>query len=290
MTRPTLAVVHTIRGSFAPSSIAALLAQSVAVVVVALESPAALRIPAMIVLLLIPGAALVRLLTGPAAGASADRAVRLPLSVLLGILLWLAVALLLDAFGIALRPPTLALGAGITGLALLVLAGVARRPARQSSTPQAVAARTTKTLRSAVAVAGAALVIVAAACGAAMMLGKPVERYTTLGFVDSKPFTGEIPAITQGQTVRLNWVLRGVGCIPSSALTSVRLTVDGDAVGDIAVDIDGDADQTLTGAVTFTAPIEPGRHTVELAVLPAAGDGTPLPEPGYVSTFLEVDK
>jgi hypothetical protein len=141
-----------------------------------------------------------------------------------------------------------------------------------------------------VAVAGAALVMVAATCGAVMMVGKPVERYTTLGLLDSKPFTGEVPAITQGQTVRVNWVLRGVGCVPSPALTSVRLTVDGNAMDDIAVDIDGDADLTLTGAVTFTAPIEPGRHTVELAVLPAAGDGTPLPEPGYVSTFLEVQQ
>jgi hypothetical protein len=73
-------------------------------------------------------------------------------------------------------------------------------------------------------------------------------------------------------------------------LTSVRLTVDGKAVGDIAVDIDDDRGEVLTGAVTFTAPITPGRHMVELTALPTADDGTALPAPGYVSTYLEVDQ
>jgi hypothetical protein len=272
------------------TSIAAVAASGLAVVVVVLESPVVLRVPALIVLLLIPGAALARLLSGDTADSPGDRAVRSLLSVLLGVLLWLAVALLLVGVRISLTPPNLALGVGATALVLVILAGTRLRPAAGSRTPLAVAARVTRTARSAMSVTTTAVVIVAAACCASTMISKPVERYTTLRFVDSLPFAGEVPGVTPGQAVRLNWVLRGVGCVPSPALTSVRLTVDGKAVGDVAVDVGSDTGGTLTGAVTFTAPIAPGRHTVELAALPAADGGTPLPEPGYISTFLEVDE
>jgi hypothetical protein len=272
----------------APSSIPAFIATSVAIIIVALDMPAALRIPAMVVLLWVPGTALARLLTGNVTSGHGDRALRIPLSVLFGILSWLAVALLLNVCGIPLGPRSLALGAGATGLVLVSVAGVQHHPARDATGPLAVAEGVTKTLRSGAGVAVTALVVAAATCCAAMMITKPVDRYTMLGFRDSKPFNGEVPNVTRGKAVRLNWVLRGVGCDPSPTLTSVRLTVDGKAVGDIAVDIDDDRGEVLTGAVTFTAPITPGRHMVELTALPTADDGTALPAPGYVSTYLEV--
>jgi hypothetical protein len=294
MTRPTDAAVAKVRSFLAlsPSSIAAVVASGSALVVVALESPMALRVPALVVLLWVPGAALVRLLAGDTIGSPGDRAVRIPLSVLLGILSWLAVAMLLNGFRISVGPTSLALGVATTGLVLVILAGIRRRPTARSSTPPAVAARVSGALRSGASLAAAAAVIVAATCCATTLISKPVERYTTLGLVDSKPFAAEIPAVRRGQTVRLNWVLHAVGCVPSPELTSVRLTVDGNAVGDVAVDIngDGDTDGTLTGAATFTAPKLAGRHLVELAVLPTADGGGPLPAPGFVSTFLEVQR
>lgn len=292
MTPRPKTTAYAMRGvrAFAPSSIAAVVAVSVAIVIVALESPVALRIPALLALLCIPGAALVRLLTRNVVDNPNDRAVRIPLSVLLGILLWISVALLLNAFGIPLGPMSLALGAGVTGLVLVVLAEFRHHPARDASSPRALAEKVTKTLRSGAGLALTTLAIAAAACCAVLIVGKPVDRYTTLAFVDNKPFTGEVPIVTPGEAIRLNWVLRGVGCVPSPTLTSVRLTVDGNAVGDIAVDIDDDHDGILTGAITFTGPIVPGRYEVELAALPAADDGIALPAPGYVSTYLEVEQ
>jgi hypothetical protein len=272
------------------STSAVVAALGVAVMIVVLESPVVLRVPALTVLLLIPGVALARLLTGDSPGSLGDRAVRIPLSVLLGILLWLAVALLLNVLRIYLGAKSLAFGVGTTGLVLVIVTGIRAQRTPGSSTPGAVAARVAKAVRSGTAVATTAVVIVTAAYCATAMISWPVERYTTLGFVDSKPFAGEVPGVASGQAVRLNWMLRGVGCAPSPTLTSVRLTVDGNAVEDVAVDVTGDSSGTLTGAVTFTAPTTPGNHMVELAVLPAAEGGTPLPEPGYVSTFLEVDK
>jgi hypothetical protein len=261
-------------------------ALGLAVVVITLDLSMVVRLPALLALLLLPGFSLTRLLLGESQGPD-DRAERAALSVLLGVLVWLAVSLLLDALGSSLGT-SLALGVGAVGLALVTLHGFRRTPAPRRSTPQSVAVRTTSTLRSGTSIAITAAVMVAAAAVAATMITKPVERYTTLGFVDNKPFAGEVPVVAEGEAVRLNWVLRGFGCTPSPLLTRVRLAVDGNSVGDVAVDTSASAAGTLTGAVTFTAPRTPGRHLVELALLPADEAGTPLPGPGYVSTFLEV--
>lgn len=270
-----------------PRSVATATALVLAALVVTIEPPVAVRIPALLVLLLLPGVTLVRLLVGDKADSTVGQAVRAPLSVLLGVLIWLAVALLLNAFGAPLGTRS-ALGVGAVGLALVTVDGTRRRPPPHRRTPQAITTRVMTTIRSGTSVAVAAAVIVAATVVAAKTITKPDERYTTLGFVDDKPFGGEVPVVARGDAVRLNWVLRGFGCVPSPVLTSVRLAVDGDAIGAVAVDIASDPVGTLIGAVTFTAPARPGRHFVELAVRPAGEGGTPLPEPGYVSTFLEV--
>lgn len=270
-------------------SLPALVALGLAVLVVTLNMPAVVRIPALAILLLVPGSALARLLSGDSTN-GAGGAMRTALSILLGILLWLGIALLLNVFGISLQPMHLALGVGVSGLLLAALAGARPRRIEDSSTPHAFSGRVPKRMRSAASVAIAGVFIAVAAWCATAMVGTPTTRYTTLGFVDNKPFAGEIFTAAPGQAVRLNWVLRGVGCIPSPELTSVRLVIDGKPVGDIAVDISSDTSGKLTGAVTFTGPITPGQHEIELVVVPAADDGTPLPSPGYVSTFLEVEK
>lgn len=287
MTRPDGAVAAAPRSlRFDAGLISAATALGLAVLVITLDLPTVMRIPALLVLLLLPGAALTRLLLGEATG-SGDQAVRAALSVLLGVLVWLAVSLVLDAFGSSLGT-SLALGVGAVGLALVTLQRLRRTPPPRRVTPQSVAARVTAGTRTGTSIAITAAVIVAATAVAATMITKPVEHYTTLGFVDNKPFAGEVPVVAHGDAVRLNWVLRGFGCAPSPLLTRVRLEVDGNAIGDIAVDTSSTANATLTGAVTFTAPPTPGRYLVELAVLPADEGGNPLPPPGYVSTFLEV--
>jgi len=266
--------------------ISAATALGLAVLVITLDLPMVVRLPALLVLLLLPGAALTWLMLGESEGPG-DRAERAALSVLLGVLVWLAVSLLLDAFGMSLGT-SLALGVGAVGLALVTLQRLRRTSPPARGTPQSFAVRVTTAVRMGTSIAVTAAVIVAATAIAATMITKPVERYTTLGFLDNKPFGGEVPVVAKGEAVRLNWVLRGFGCTPSPLLTSVRLTLDGDAVGDVAVDTAAGATGTVTGAVTFTAPSRPGRLLVNLAVLPADEAGNALPGPGYVSTFLEV--
>jgi hypothetical protein len=266
----------------------ATIALVLAVVTIALDLPMALRAPALLAMLVMPGFALTSLLLGDS-NDHGDQAVRIPLSILLGVLTWLAVSLLLDAFGIPLGK-SLAIGVGAVGLTLatlVTLLRLRRTPAIRSN-PQAVAARATAAMKSSALITVGVVVLGAATVVAASMITRPVERYTTLAFVDNKPFAGELPVVVRGEAIRFNWVLRGFGCTPSPVLTRVRLAVDGNAIDDIAVDTSASSAGTLTGAVTFTVPATVGRHLVVLAVLPADDGGVPLPEPGFVSTFLEV--
>ncbi len=121
------------------------------------------------------------------------------------------------------------------------------------------------------------------------------ERYTSLNLVDSAPFQAQPYAARPSQMLRINWVMRGFGYTFAPKLTSVQLRLDGVPVDDVAVDLGPvrDADLpdgtgTLAGAVTFPCPRKPGLHRVELTVRPAADDGAELPQPGFLTTDVEV--
>ena len=83
----------------------------------------------------------------------------------------------------------------------------------------------------------------------------------------------------------------------SPSMTSVQVRIDGEATEDVAVDFDPatrpdmpGATATLMGAVTFPAPATLGRHSVQLLMLPASERGESLPAPGFLTTFMEVEK
>jgi hypothetical protein len=270
-----------------PSAIALGASYGAVIALAAFGAPRWLALPATAVLLLVPGAALWRLLTGDRRG---DPAARIPLTALLGILLWLAVALLLNVIGVPLNATALALAVGGLGACLVLLAGMRRFAVPETDMTAESTHRTFHRLRGITTIASTAAVMLGAAWLATSMPVTPVERYTTLGFVDNKPFTSDVPAIRWREPVRLNWELRGFGCDPSPTLTRVGLTIDGRVMDDFAVDVSSRGDRTLSGAVTFITPNLMGRHLVELTVLPTAQDGTSLPAPGYVSTPVEVRK
>jgi len=260
---------------------------------VALDAPVGLRLIASAVLLLVPGVGLMRLLLPRDEDRGSDGALAIPLSLVLGVLVWLGAAMALNGFGIPLAPATIALT--VTG-AGLVVAGAAI--ARGGSIPRPLASMrdaVSRHHRSAVAVVATSVLLCGATAVAVALIPTPAPPYTTVGFVDDKPFGDGAPVVTAGSMVRLNWVVRGFGCQLSPALTSVRLAVDGVPVSDVAVDVSSDtstdvaeASGALSGAVTFPAPAEVGTHTVELTVLPTAQDGTDVPMPGFISTNLEV--
>jgi hypothetical protein len=264
-----------------------------AFVAVALDAPVGLRLIASAVLLLVPGVGLMRLLLPPDEDRGADPALAIPLSLVLGVLVWLGATMGLNGFGIPLGPVTVALTVTAAGL---VVAGAAI--ARGGGVPRPLASMretVTRHYRSAAAVVATGVLLCGATALAVALIPTPTPPYTTVGFVDDKPFGDGAPVVTAGSMVRLNWVVRGFGCQLSPTLTSVRLAVDGAPVGDVAVDVSPDtttdvaeASGAISGAVTFPAPAEIGRHTVELSVLPTAKDGTDVPMPGSISTSLEV--
>jgi hypothetical protein len=261
---------------------------------VALEAPVGLRLVASAVLLLVPGIGLVRVLLPPRnADGDSDAALVLPLSLLLGVLAWLGAVMALSGFGIDLSPTTIALtltGAGVvfTGLAIAQGDGVPRPIASMRGI-------VSRHYRDTIAVVATGLLLGGATAVAVELIPTPTSPYTTIGLVDNTPFGDSAPVAAAGSMVRLNWVVRGFGCELSPALTSIRLAIDGVSVGDVAVDVSPDttpdveeASASISGAVTFPAPTETGKHTVQLFVLPIARDGADVPTPGYVSTPLVV--
>ena len=260
---------------------------------VALDAPVGLRLIASVVLLLVPGVGLMRLLLPRGEDRGSDVALAIPLSLVLGVLTWLGAAMALNAFGIPLDATRTALT--LTG-AGLVVAGAAI--ARGGGVPRPLAsmrAAVSRHHRSAIAVVATGVLLCGATALAVALIPTPTSPYTTVGFVDDKPFGDGAPVVAAGSMVRLNWVVRGFGCQLSPTLTSVRLAVDGVPVGDVAVDVSPDtttdvaeASGAISGAVTFPAPAEVGTHNIELSVLPTAQDGTDVPMPGYISTSLEV--
>jgi hypothetical protein len=260
---------------------------------VALQAPVGLRLVASAVLLLVPGVGLVRLLLPRNVDRGSDAALVVPLSLLLGVLAWLGAVMALNACGVSLDPTTIALtltGAGVAFAALAI--------ARGGGVPRPVASMRgmiSRHHRNAIAVVTTGLLVGGATAVAVELIPTSTSPYTTIGFVDNTPFGDRAPVAVAGSMVRLNWVVRGFGYELSPALTSVRLAIDGVPTGDVAVDVSADttpdveeAAATISGAVTFPAPTEIGKHTVQLFVLPTARDGADVPTPGYVSTPLEV--
>ena len=271
---------------------AAALAAAAAVV---LDAPIGLRLIASAVLLLVPGIGLAQLLLPRGDVRGSDGAIAIPLSMLLGVLSWLGAAMALNAFGVALRPATITLT--LTGVGLIVAALAIARSASGQSPLTTVRTRVSRHYRTAAAVVATGALLGGATALAVDLIPTPTASYTTIGFVDDSPFGASAPAATAGSMVRLNWVVRGFGHELSPTLTSVRLDVDGVPVDDVAVDVSPDttpdtkdASSTISGAVTFSAPMQQGRHTVNLFVAPTTRDGSDVPTPGYVSTPLEVNQ
>jgi hypothetical protein len=259
-----------------------------AVVIVAAGAPPLLRFACAPVLVAVPAVALMRtVLSG-----NADAAVRAPLAGLLGVVLTLLVVIGLDIAGVRVTPVNIAVA--FAGPALLggaaALWGLHRGGGVRGLVGAAVARRHTWA-----AVIGAVVLLTGAiGVGVSLQVRTP-ERYTSLNLVDSAPFQAQPYAARPSQMLRINWMMRGFGYTFTPKLTSVELRLDGVPVEDVAVDLDPvrDADLpdgtgTLAGAVTFPCPREPGLHRVELTVRPAAEDGAELPQPGFLTSDVEV--
>jgi len=254
---------------------------------VVLQAPVGVRLVASAVLVIVPGIGLARLLLPRNETRGVDGALVIPLSIVLGILVWLGAAMGLHAFGVKLGPTAIALTLSGVGLILagLAMRSGARRPVAVRGAPVSSRCRT------AAAVVTTAALLTGATAAAIALIPTPTAPYTTVVFTDDTPFGDRVPVAAAGSPVRLEWVVRGFGQNLSPALTSVRLAVDGVPIRDLAVDMSPDtADESaaISGAVTFPAPVVPGRHTVDLFVQPTAQDGSDVPGPGYVSTPLEV--
>jgi hypothetical protein len=313
------AVMKLLTGSRLSYQFAAAAVVLLAVVTVATDAPAPARIICLPILIVAPGAALLTLMFGrarpsalgphvPAPLDHGDQPVlRLPLSVLLGILLALFATLALHIVGIRITATTLALAIGaVTGVVSIV--ALWRSRIRSADVGGAAcngctgetASDTTRIVRAgrgAAPVLCSATVLVLAVIIACAIAPHHEDQYTTLSFVDSKPFAGERPTVAAGSPVHLNWVIRAFGYQFSGGLTGVQVRIDGIPIEDSAVDLGAvsapdivGASGVLTGAVTFPAPRTPGRHAVELTAFPASDGGTDLPEPGFISTFVEVEQ
>jgi hypothetical protein len=305
------------RVSIAPSPAARLAASLMLVgvswVLALTGAPSAPRWIALVVLVVVPGVNVVRLMFGrvsatphrhDVASPGADAVVRALLAAVFGITVSLFVALTQSITGMAITAASLAIGVGVVTMVLSVASwrqdmsrrGQVDEPGGVRAAPRTsvvVEVATRWPTMASVAGGGAAVVLAFVIADAAQP--QVPERYTSLGFVDSKPFSAERHVVAPATLVRLDWLLRGFGCDISPPLTSVQVRVDGTPADDVALDIGpltapgiAGATGAITGAVTFPAPRAPGRHPVVVTVVPAAADGTPLPDPGFLTAFVEV--
>lgn len=232
-----------------------------------------------------------------------DRAIRLPLAVVLGAVGLLTVSLALNAAGIPISSTSVAIGAAALGTLLVVVRLAIRVAApvnsRSSATADGEHRRDHRgfrpTLRRTALVGAAATMIVGAVTGAVALQVKPPEAYTTLTFLDAGWLTAPEQPVQAGLPVRINWEMRSFGYVPETQLTAVEVRVDGSAIEGTALDIGTPALATaagqptvLDGAVTFPAPTEPGRHLVQVSVYPYAHDGLSEREPVMLTGFIEV--
>ena len=268
--------------------------------------PVALRLACVAVLVGIPGVALVRLMLGRSRrpqrdgepfDRGSDPAVRATLAVLLGILLSLFVTLALNTARVRISGASVAISVGAAGLVLLIAARCQRlgRKAPGQKHSAALPLIRPATLRTVAALTCCAAALAAAFAVANALQPPEQNRYTSLNFLDSKPFSADRDVVAPADPVRIDWVIRGVGYEFSPRLTSVEVRVDGSPVEDVAVDLGtvtppdiSGATGAMVGAVTFPAPRAAGRHSVLLTVHPVSGDGVPLPDPGFLTTSVEV--
>lgn len=261
------------------------------------QAPWPLRIVAAAVLVILPGAALTTLLFGE----REDPAIRLPLTVVFGLMLWLVVALILNLIGTSINAPSLAIGVGVVGLPATIERQRRRLRGGHAFTADVGAAATVPGAPAHRIKAVGAVICSVAAIAVALIVAEAIQphhadRYTSLGFIDTPQFVdGRAAGAAPGGQVRLNWVVRGYGYDMSTSSASVTVTVDGSPVDNVAIDVspstepdEPGATSTVAGAVTFAAPIEQGRHVVAVTVVPATADGTAVPAPGFISTVLEV--
>lgn len=265
------------------------------------DAPVALRCVALPALVIVPGMAVVRLMYGrrgtavhdPSAGPadrSGDPALRALLTVLFGMLIPLGAVLVLNLASMAITASTIACAVGASGL---VVVGAATLWVPSAGAEQSVApVLTAKRLRGAAAITAAAAAVIAALAVAIAVQPTVTERYTTLGFLDANAFDTKAFSAAPLAPVRLNWVLRGFYCDVVADLTTVQVQVDGAPVDDVAVDMgtasSTQTNSTLTGSATFPAPRETGRHSVRLTILTGIRDGPAVPQPGFITTTLEV--
>lgn len=278
-------------------------ALALSAVLIVTSAPTALRVLALIPLLLVPGAALKRLVLGerrrrdhdPQPRTEDERndgALGLPLAVLLGLVVWLGAALGLHVLRIPLTATSLTVTVAGTAVVLTLVSFVDRR---RGVIGAAQGIGTVPDLRRWGAVAAAACVLAGSVALACVIMPVPAERFTLLALADSKPFAAVTNSVSARERVRINWVLRGYGVELGAGLTTVAVRIDGRPVEQVSVDLgpvateqSPEAVAELAGAVTLTAPATPGRYTVELTVTPSSPDGTRVPPPGPVTTNLEV--
>jgi hypothetical protein len=265
------------------------------------HAPAALWLVALPTLVIVPGHAAVRLVYGardattqdPAtapAEPSADPALRALLTVLAGVLLPLAVVLALNLAGMSITTSSVACVVGAAGLALVCAATVWIPAGETVGTPSDPFVSSRR--KSALGIVGAAAALIAALGLAVAIQPSASQRYTTLGFLDANAFTTNGYSAAPLAPVRVNWVLNGFGCDIVADMTTVQVQVDGAAVDDVLVDL-GTVTSTptssaLTGSATFPAAPQTGRHSVRITILTGTRDGSAVPQPGFITTTLEV--
>lgn len=265
------------------------------------NAPTALRFVALPALVVVPGRAAVRLIYGARGAAtrdpaavptdpSADPALGALLTVLAGVLLPLAVVLALNLAGTTITTSSVACAVGAAGLTLVCAAAVWAPASETVWAPTRMLAVNRR--KYALGIVGAAAAVIAALVLAVTIQPSAAERYTTLGFLDANAFATKGYSAARLASVRVNWVINGFGCEIAADVTTVQVQVDGAAVDDVLVDL-GTVSSTptsssLTGSATFPAPSQTGRHSVRLTILTGTRDGSAVPQPGFITTTLEV--
>ncbi|MGJ6126758.1 hypothetical protein QN239_29685 [Mycolicibacterium sp. Y3] len=265
--------------------------------------PVTLRAAASAVLVVLTGSALVRvLLAEPRAvrsrasrdlPLSGDPAIRWPLTGVLGAAGLLATVLVLAAVGLPLNERSIgagvcALGALAVGAAWLLRRDRCGNQAHEGGgqLPMRRLVRTGTSVLAAVAVIGGGF------AGALAIQPKESATYTSLTFADISWLTAQDQPVNAGGLVRIPWEMNAFGYQPDVAMTAVTIRIDGAETSGIALDIAtpvSSADSVdVLGAVTFRAPIEPGRHLVDVIVHPYTRDSLQEREQVMISGFLKV--
>lgn len=260
-----------------------------AIAVIQLQTPRVITLAALAVLTLVPGYALIRLVLGETSPRPllADAAIRLPLTVVFGVVTLLAVTFILDIAGVPIRTTTVAVGVALSGAALVLGAAMRRLP-RYGPSPRAL----TRPFLGAVA---AASVLAAAVAAAIWLQPKNNESFTTITFADESWLTQPNQPVAAAAPVRINWIMRSFGYLPDPEATGVEVMIDGSPLTSIGLDFDEptvpagpDQPAQMGGAVTFAAPATPGEHLVSVTVYPRAVNALEERQPVMLTGRLKV--